>query len=553
MTYIQDTYDEDEDDAPRSRKKTDIFHRFQSLPLGKTNPHRPTFSKMLIHLTFQFDKDDYANLERYLQPSMRYKPIDGDKYTDELMDIFYHKREWWRQRCRMYTPKAIEHAKRLEQVIQAIKSDPELSSLYDKDMEDYFNMFMKAIMRGEFEELSDVCMFLPCGHDSHGFQLYFRMRGTVRTENLHSKMHNAIGPWGIGARTAHMLLVLICYRYNINTDVTRCGGYNFGHCEYYLIDRIQNRVQELFNVLIWPKHKNVTNFKGKEGFISVGIGPLCYDEKYVTKGEPAEVLSGDLRFIAKQQGLKYPLHHLGWSRKELKMYNDFMASVEKPTMRQMEKLSERYKEQSNGTSVLPKLPTMLQSYQKTWEKNTAIKVSRRSLHSNTTNLMRKLWGSKTDHAEVYNIPMTDYQTHDDAQVETASQTSESATTHTNANIANDSEEQIEFAIGDSAEEGEGIGVQLFVPPAQAPFQTNYIASLEPINQRERRCACYPLCKKMADECGGWNSVNNCIYWGVKLKNDPVLLASMKSQKRKMRNQRCAEQRRMKRQQVIDEN
>jgi len=95
-------------------------------------------------------------------------------------------------------------------------------------------------------------------------------------------------------------------------------------------------------------------------------------------------------------------------------------------------------------------------------------------------------------------------------------------------------------------------VQLFVPPAQASFQKNYIASLESINQRERRCACYPLCKKMADKCGGWNSVNNCIYWGVKLKNDPALLASMKSQqKRKIRNQRYAEQRRMKRHQVMD--
>ena len=68
--------------------------------------------------------------------------------------------------------------------------------------------------------------------------------------------------------------------------------------------------------------------------------------------------------------------------------------------------------------------------------------------------MRKLWGSKADHAEVYNIPMTDYQTHEDAQVEKASQTLESVTTHTNGNIANDSEEQIEFAIGDSVEEGE---------------------------------------------------------------------------------------------------
>ena len=50
----------------------------------------------------------------------------------------------------------------MEQVIQVIKSDPELSSFYDKDMEDYFNVFMKAIMKGEFEELSNeyACSYL---------------------------------------------------------------------------------------------------------------------------------------------------------------------------------------------------------------------------------------------------------------------------------------------------------------------------------------------------------------------------------------------------------
>ena len=80
--------------------------------------------------------------------------------------------------------------------------------------------------------------------------------------------------------------------------------------------------------------------------------------------------------------------------------------------------------------------------------------------------------------------LTDYQKHDDTQVETTSETSENMTTHTNTNIANNFEQQIEFPIPDRDDEGEGIvEVKLFVlVPAQALWQTNYVVSLDPINQ-----------------------------------------------------------------------
>ena len=315
LTFSDNVDDPNEDDAPRNRQKTDMFHRFKALPVDKSDPRRPTVSKLLMHASLKPDIDDYVKLQKRLEPKMSHKPCDGDKYIDEIMNIYFHKREWWKQRCRMYTLPAIEHAQRMQQVIDIIQSDEVLLPLYDDDLEKYFKSFMDAIVRGEFEELRDVNMFINYASDSHGLDLYYRMKGTVRAENLHNKMNNAVGNWGIGARTAHMLLVLLCYRYNVSGNIRRCGGHNFGHSELYLIDRIQKRVQELYNVLIWPKHKNVMDFKGKPNFISVGIGPLCFDEKYVEfADEPAAHLIGDLHFVAKQQGLKYPLHQVNTER-----------------------------------------------------------------------------------------------------------------------------------------------------------------------------------------------------------------------------------------------
>ena len=83
-------------------------------------------------------------------------------------------------------------------------------------------------------------MFVSAGKDSNGLNLYYRLCGTVCAENFHQKMDTAIGTWHIGARTAHNLLVLLAFRYNVTTMINRCGAYNFGHYELNLVDRIQN-------------------------------------------------------------------------------------------------------------------------------------------------------------------------------------------------------------------------------------------------------------------------------------------------------------------------
>lgn len=67
-------------------------------------------------------------------------------------------------------------------------------------MQEYFDNFILKALRGEFEEQNGVVLFIKRGEDSNGLPLYFRLRGTVRTENLHQKMKMAIGPWNIGQK-----------------------------------------------------------------------------------------------------------------------------------------------------------------------------------------------------------------------------------------------------------------------------------------------------------------------------------------------------------------
>jgi hypothetical protein len=57
----------------------------------------------------------------------------------------------------------------------------------------------------------------------------------------------------------------------------------------------------------YPRHTNLAQFKGMDGFVAVGIGPPNYDEDCVQLGEPDGRLAGDLLFLACRMKLVCPL------------------------------------------------------------------------------------------------------------------------------------------------------------------------------------------------------------------------------------------------------
>ena len=102
--------------------------------------------------------------------------------------------------------------------------------------------------------------------------------------------------------------------------------------------------------------------------MSVGIGPLCYDEKYVVhiSNEPDPSLKGDYYFIAKQMGLKYPLLHIAGSQKKIQIFREFMTEHSNASSaKTFETFAQVFKDKSDRKLIFPKLPTMLKSYYKT--------------------------------------------------------------------------------------------------------------------------------------------------------------------------------------------
>ena len=88
----------------------------------------------------------------------------------------------------MYTTSESDHNEKLQFIVSAIKTDPILfKNCWNDEMVNYFKSFQTSILNGEFEELPDVHMFSQISTDVHGLPLYIRLRGTVRTENLHKK------------------------------------------------------------------------------------------------------------------------------------------------------------------------------------------------------------------------------------------------------------------------------------------------------------------------------------------------------------------------------
>jgi len=502
---VSTSYYED-DENYRSRQKEDIFHQFKTLLdlISKKDPLRNTLSRLLIHATFIFHDEDFMKIETYLQGKMNFNINDSD-YLKKITDHFYFNREWWRERCRMYIAKAEHHAARLRRVVEAAKCDQELSKLFTADVQEYFENFITKALRGEFEEQNDVVLFIKRGEDSHGLSLYYRLRGTVRTENLHQKMKMAIGPWNVGPKTAHTMLVLVCYRYNVQTKIRRCGCIDFGHSELHYIDRIQNRVQEIFNILAWPRHINQSFFHGKRDMVSVGIGPLTYDPKYVVQAsEPDAVLKGDRYFMAKQMQLKYPILHIG-SVAEIKIYNEFMKD-HSLTPANLKRLAEIYKDSANGKDIFYKLPNMLKTYSKTWAKNSEIKAKEKALIPGINTLLEDLFCTRMSE-EVSRVPPT----------AVAAENVEPEAT-----IPAETNNDIDFETS----------TEMFVCPINVSDHTPYIpmdVSITAVAVHEKRCAWFPACAMTQKNCGG-SRRDRCQYFKHK-KDDKEFIARNDTEKK----------------------
>jgi hypothetical protein len=356
-------------------------------------------------------------------------------------------------------------------------------------------------------------------------------------------MKVAIGPWRIGAKTAHYMLVLLTYRYNVKTFARRCGGYDFGHCDLHLIDRIQLRIQEIYNVLIWARHKNTMIFKGLDDFISVGIRPMTYDSRFVEKSDvPSANLSNDLKFIAQQMKIKYPITPVN-SKVEKRIYNDFFVN-NRPTNKTYEELAEIYREQADGVNVFYKTPELLKSYFKKWENNQEIKTAEAELDDGAKNLLRRFFFNTGDKI-AEDITVVTNPRKPDSQIQ---QLKEAA-----PEVVRGAE--FEDVVCEINADNVGSPHLMHVGHPQVPDQTEYVAFSDIPQQKKKsddyRCAAFPLCSSTRSVCGGYQ-MTKCRFVGAMLVQSPSLVEQVKRDKRKMKNKRDNDKKANQRRRMNDE-
>jgi len=463
-----DFIDEDDDYGELSHKlysrgKEDIFHVFKNLPLAKTCPIRRCIINLLIVGTFSFVQEDYDAYTSYLK--LRFSIEES-----ETLSHFFNNKEEWRQYVRMIVHQPSAHAQNIKSIHHFMKTNEETSSFYNDDVKDYFNTFETKCRNGLFEEINDVQMFQWAGIGKGGLDRWYRRRGTVRNENLHQKLFSCLGAHSIGAEVGHHLLVLLAYKYNISTGIKRLGLCNHGHIFYEYIDRIQIRLQEIYNVVVYPSHRNCSLLINPiTNFIAVGIGPLSYDNRFVTFGPAHKNLRGDLRFVASSMGLELPPLEIS-SKEERTIFNDYRRNHpqnKKLSASSLVELAIKFKCYANGTTIFPKLPSQLEAYDRNFQKISVVTITARNMSIPYNQLLSGLMS--TDRKRRF-----DFLNEEDEDEEAESF-------------------QI-FAVDPS-----------FVPPISAPLQKHYIVSkeLNLSSQESRKCVFYPIyCNKTARECGG---------------------------------------------------
>jgi hypothetical protein len=312
---------------------------------------------------------------------------------DFLLDEYFN-REYYRSRIRMAICGGPIHAANIRWVKDTLRDDPICKEYWTKELDEYLENFASKAERGWYDDIPDVAIYQFKGVDSNGLKLWKRERGTNHCEVYHQKIDAMVGPMGIGARTAHYLMVLRSFRNNVSAYVTRLGKPNFGHPYLHIQDRIQNSIMEILGVKVWPFHTNGLEFKATN-FVSIGIGPVCLDPELVDVGQPNESLSPDLYFMAERMGVCIPPLPLS-TEKEYKLYTQAVLKYPSVNKSELREIGILFKKHSNCKDIFPKTISMLKAHHDKWVRNQLIRRASMGMSENVKRLKQVLGLARVD-------------------------------------------------------------------------------------------------------------------------------------------------------------
>ena len=225
------------------------------------------------------------------------------------------------------------------------------------------------------------------------------------------------------------------------------------------------------------------------------------------------------------------------------MFPEFIMENPNVSAKTFDTLAKLFKEKADGKHSFPKLPTMLKSYYKTWEKNSGMNSTEHELDQSVNALLKELFNTCISSTTGKLMPSTEtiLQQHnadinidliDNSGVEGGGMTE-----NQNCSLQTSIEEADNEAVLHSEP-------TINVPPIQAASQIQYIPANNNLEVIAFRCAWYPKCLEPRAACKGRNK-SECMHFKHRI-DDNDFIAEMMAEKPALKRKRHKEAMRIER-------
>lgn len=367
-----------------TRSLRDIFHELHNLPIKKKSVIIGTAYQLSLAATWINNDLDYSNVVEVLQA----KNVDIE--THEL-----YNHEYWHKRVRRGTPAPQKHASNIRSVKKYIENDSNFAEYLKENPKllEWFDKFAQNAEQGMYQLPNDLQLYRCIGTDSDGLNLYASDLGTNLNELVHKLLADLLGPYGVGVKTAHVLVILRCFRYNISVGISRGLEPDFGTDRHDMVDLTQHWIMKIFGILAWPNHRNLLDFDPPKDCALVGIVPLHHDDEDIqTCDEISPDLSKDYTFYCKSMNAYGPLPCSTYE--EFKIFSQEMYKIaafnKTPSLNDWKRIARLYQAQSNYKVIFPKTVEMLKKQYARWKQLQHVKLFQNAVKDGASAVLRKL-------------------------------------------------------------------------------------------------------------------------------------------------------------------
>ena len=318
-----------------------------------------------------------------------------DNKTDiELEEDMYFNAALWKG-CiprRGLPPRLLYYRVRAVFVALGDKVDPKTGKpLFNEAAWKKAGNLLKEILDGHFSDPPGYSFYTTKLNNKgepmlnkYGFVLLLCNRGTNDVENFHKLLVAIFGTWHIGIEMSDCLLRERRHRHNqMCSENRRLGFPRIGHCDTWLIDKLQLLVQANRGVILYPHWVNASDYKNTSetfGTVALHNEELANKLSHRVSQLPPVKLTHDMKYLCEMMGTKLPFLPVHTIEERSLFGKMILRNIKDPDEQALE-----WVDFVDGVKIFPKLPVHLRNYREIFQQNSrarqAFRESKQSLDS----------------------------------------------------------------------------------------------------------------------------------------------------------------------------